>query len=533
MESDVFIEKIKTISNNYENNLNKSHQKNNGIYYTDFVLASKIVNDLLLPFVNKEKLWQKKFLEPASGIGVFVFAYLDFISKKYELKEKEVFELYKNLYVCDRDENALFIYKKLLFESSRAFFNVDLPKDFKPNIGGALIFDLNENNYKYQPIEDYFPNTKFDIIITNPPYKSLRAERRHYETKEEYQNARDKYYHIKREAGRRYKMINPNNTNFFHFFVEDCLNNYSNKNALISLLVPSTILTDNYCDLIRKDLLTKHDLFKVVGINEDNDFINAKQALCYLCIKKGQETTKVDVIKDIEKGFVVTLDAKEILDQENCEIIRFSNEEEHDLYFSMKRFPKIKDFPEIKIMRGELDVTFSKDFITKEKTDYPLLNGRNIPSPFTVKPSGDYVLSDFISSSGKSFYITRQRGAGQQVANQTKKRRLNFAVIPPKTVLVNTCNFIYVEGNLEGINLFYILGLLNSYPYNLFFKIFSSNNHVNVYEIENLPLPTDKIFMNKITNLAKEFYENPSKEKQKELDEEVLRFFKDFSKQPK
>src|SRR5699024_12047436 len=67
------------------------------------------------------------------------------------------------------------------------------------------------------------------------------------------------------------------------------------------------------------------------------------------------------------------------------------------------------------------------------------------------------------------------------------------------------CNFITVEENDNNITLYYLLGLLNSKLLNWYFKLFSSNNHINNYELDMLPIPIkEQGTIKRIASLAKQ-----------------------------
>src|SRR5690625_3955956 len=72
-----------------------------------------------------------------------------------------------------------------------------------------------------------------------------------------------------------------------------------------------------------------------------------------------------------------------------------------------------------------------------------------------------------------------------------KDRRVAFSLIEPNIVLGNSCNFITVRDNKYGIDIYSLLGLFNTSIINWYFKLTSSNNHINNYEIDTFPIPLD------------------------------------------
>ena len=72
----------------------------------------------------------------------------------------------------------------------------------------------------------------------------------------------------------------------------------------------------------------------------------------------------------------------------------------------------------------------------------------------------------------------------QQISNAASARRLLFCYCAPNDILGNSCNYISAEANiLARLNI-----ILNSPLLNWRFRITSSNNHINNYELDELPI---------------------------------------------
>lgn len=72
-------------------------------------------------------------------------------------------------------------------------------------------------------------------------------------------------------------------------------------------------------------------------------------------------------------------------------------------------------------------------------------------------------------------------------------------------MLGNSCNFVSVDENQYGIDIYTLLGLFNTKIINWLFKLTSSNNHVNNYEIDCFPIPLKAPELKRISTLAKMF----------------------------
>ena len=89
------------------------------------------------------------------------------------------------------------------------------------------------------------------------------------------------------------------------------------------------------------------------------------------------------------------------------------------------------------------------------------------------------------NTSGRSNAFKFERIATQQITGD-EKYRIKAALIRKNYFLGNTANFILKKTNEFSYN--EILVLLNSKLLNWYFRIFSTNSHVNTYEIDILPV---------------------------------------------
>ncbi|HRM91441.1 MAG TPA: hypothetical protein PLK68_13400, partial [Thomasclavelia ramosa] len=76
----------------------------------------------------------------------------------------------------------------------------------------------------------------------------------------------------------------------------------------------------------------------------------------------------------------------------------------------------------------------------------------------------------------------------------------------------------------DNIDIYCLLGILNSKLMNWFFRCFSTNSNVNGYEIDNLPIPQlDNQLQNKISELVLQILHqsNVSQIKIKEIEKRI------------
>jgi len=95
---------------------------------------------------------------------------------------------------------------------------------------------------------------------------------------------------------------------------------------------------------------------------------------------------------------------------------------------------------------------------------------------FLINKSEDYIKNDF----------NKRRLICQQISNVDMKKRLKFIFSEKNDILGNSCNYIVSTRSEEDLSKLQFI--LNSSLLNWRFKITSSNNHINNYEIDELPI---------------------------------------------
>lgn len=498
--------KIIEISSIYENKLDKIYRRSQGIYYTNIELAKYIIDEMFkISNKSKKEIIDKVLLEPCVGIGSFIYAYF---KKIFELgySKNEVESILQNVYIADIDKTALKLFKAIFTRFIFIYFDIELfDSYFEGRVGSTLVFDI-EKGSEYIPIEDVFPdvmkNGGFDVIITNPPYKNLKAEKNKYLKDEEVKKIQESYKKFSKFVKQQFNYANEGVLNLYKVFIEEIVCNYSKKDAEIVLLVPSTILTDKTCEKLRTMILENHSIKTINLIPENNKYLDAKQALCTLLIKKGEKTDKIKIINELnldKKVMHNIINYEDIKNPYTGNSIFAVSQSEQEILRKLRENPVIKELNFIKNLRGELDVTANKEFILSNVTDYKLIRGRDISYyKLNSKEIMEFVSDEFIKNSTKAKYINEDRIVCQQVVNIHKERRLTFALCKKGNVVANSCNFLYVEQNEFEIDIYILMGLMNSSLMNWLFKLTSSNNHVNNYEIDALPIPVKSPYLKEI-----------------------------------
>ena len=237
-------------SKDIEKNINALDRKRTGSYYTDIELTDEMMHELVetMKLHKTKKIYEYTFLEPCVGSGNFVFSYIKYVNE-IGLNKDEAECFLNNIYVIDVNEDALSSYRESLTKVASSLWKIKLNDDyFETHIGKSVLIDVTQNELRYIPITDVFPNAVlndgFDVIATNPPYKNLKAERSQYNSEEEYEKDQIKYNDISKIVKSNFKYSSEGVLNLYKLFVEEIIEKYANPNGYISLLIPTSIMSD-------------------------------------------------------------------------------------------------------------------------------------------------------------------------------------------------------------------------------------------------------------------------------------------------
>ena len=502
-----------------ENDIDSLERKRTGSYYTDLSLTNVIMRELVEQIYKDMGLRPYRFLEPCVGSGNFVFSYLKAVSE-IGISRQEAKKYIDNIYVSDININAIYGYCKSLREVVNELWNIELDNNyFKNHIGNGLLIDVTASILKYIPLNEIFSDkvieNGFDIIATNPPYKNLKAEKSQYMTSDEFDKDKSKYETVSKIVKSNFNYSTSGTLNLYKLFVEEIIDRYLCENGYANLLIPASIMADKTCSKLRTHMLVDNNILSVKFIKEGSGYIDAHQSLCAVMLKKEKQTKKIKVTKDFvaNQDDTVEVAIENIMNNNTGNAIMAVSDKEYEILKKLHSFPTVNDLKYIINLRGELGLTIDKKYITRNITDYMLLRGKKIGYyNVKMKLDAEYVNAEFMNKTNKSKYIYKERIACQQVANMNKERRVTFAYIPEKKVLADSCNFISVEKNEDGVDLYTLLGLFNSKIINWFFKLTSSNNHVNNYEIDSFPIPIGTTELKDIGILAKKYLTEEEKD---------------------
>jgi adenine-specific DNA-methyltransferase len=357
----------------------------------------------------------------------------------------------------------------------------------------------------------------FDVLVMNPPYGKLRAEsgkgirkntKNNNAEKKRYENLR-KYI---RESG--LYPCSKGVLNWYKLFLERSLN-LLNEHGSMGFIVPSTLLCDDSTKAIRKALLD-HEIAHLLEIPEKNNYFeDVTQSFSIGILNKDKQNRETDFqfgVKSLKEAEttqerVVLLDIVEVT--ENSLSIPLTTAHGLSVFLKMHQHPTVSKISNILNKRGEIDLTMFKSALSNSPGDGKkrLLRGADIGF-CKLKPIDEEKPSlidqmkalEMLGNSEKLQHLSMKRIVCQQIANQNNADRLVFAPIDENMFCGNSLNYVCWTGDDAGVWNSVLLGLLNSTLLDWRFKITSTNNHVNNYEIDDLPLPIDWSSQPKLTS---------------------------------
>ena len=426
---------------------------------------------------------QAKILDFACGTGRFYDAIIKYLSYKGIDPQSAVSN---NVYAVDVDPVAINITRLKAFEHYGEV-NAEIAEIIKDHIilRNALVKEglcpIVDNALRHDDF-DGLVMQGFDAIVSNPPYLVLKPTKAKFN--EESAILTKSLVNYFRTSGN-YEYSVEGMLNYYQISIEAMLQMLK-KGGELGVICPSTLFADVSATKLRKHLLLNNSIRYIRYYTEkDPLFVNVTQATCIFHLTKGGKTDSIEIYSEGVK-FEVTLDSIQQMFGAQLEVPSISGRGWSILH-KLSKHAKLGSIKNIRNKRGELDLTLYKGYISKVKTKYRLVRGNMLSVDGIKDINGEYVSEDFISSKSAeyiNFDFGRRRLACQQISNAASKRRLKFVYCEPNDILGNSCNYISSDQTtLAKLNI-----LLNSSLLDWRFRVTSSNNHINNYELNELPI---------------------------------------------
>lgn len=462
--------------------ISKANLLEAGAVYTQDKIAYDIVYRTIKKLKNVEPN-RIKILDFATGTGRFYNQVVICLKQIYGIEPEA--SILNNIFAIDVDPVALNVCRiNALSQLSSLTYEKALTVTSHIILKNALIKEElfeNEMAINHNDLNGLFFNG-FHAIVSNPPYLVLKPNKKKMDAATvESINNMAKYF----RSSTYYKYSIEGMLNLYQLSLEAMLGMLQNGGEM-GIICPSTLFADISASTLRKHLLSKNNVTYIKYFSENDPlFDNVTQATCIFHLTKGEPTSKIDIVQ-AGKEYNISIDDVKQVFKSNWEIPSIEKVE-WDILKNLLSLPLLKNQSFIRNKRGELDLSLFRDYITLEPTDLRLVRGNMLSGDVINDINHEYVKPEFLekkSSDYLSFDNGKKRLVCQQISNQTQNVRLKFVECEKNDVLGNSCNYITVDEKI----LPQMKALLNSALLNWRFKVTSTNNHINNYELDELPM---------------------------------------------
>ncbi len=317
----------------------------------------------------------------------------------------------------------------------------------------------------------------FDCIIGNPPYMQVK---------------KGLYSSIFYPFSER-KDIGKQNT--YKVFIELGFN-LTKQKGLISLITQSSIMCDCSAQFTRELLLKYCQIHYFVEFNKKQKlFSNVIQGVCILEFLK-DKPNKEHAFKIAINNTQIQMNQIQYEQIKQDEILKFFPLYEIPLIKSgeMEIIRKIKtdkislrDLLE-KSLQGNINTIHLKDIQDQKETNGRIYKGANchryfLDTQYLFAKDNQITQEIFEKNYYQNIIVT------QNITGTSDAYRIHANLIEVKNqemLFLDTCNLSYCK---EREHAKFLVGLLNSRLLDWLFRKTSTNNHVNLYELETLPIP--------------------------------------------
>ena len=379
---------------------------------------------------------------------------------------------------------------RLREELQKELERVKMPAEEARKITQWNILDQNARADWFDTKYMFGVDDGFDIVIGNPPYVVLGSaddkQRKYAKT------MRDTYHYSRGGKLNTYRLFTERANDFLH------------DKSHLCFIVPSTILADTSAAGIRTMLRDIMPLIRILEFPEkQNVFANVTQAVAVFLAGRQENGGEFYLSINCSSSF---LPPAQELKMRWADIKAFSGrglnipliaaESAYQLLLKIHRGKTpLQHIAHIK--QGDINLTIERDSLSDEETPTMLVRGEHIARYFVNLSTDDTdrrwfdldIMRETASAKKMEILLAdydRPRIVCQNVANMGLAKRIIAGIAPPKVVTGHSANFLVPR---PGWDIHAMLAILSSSLMNWRFKQTSTNNHLNIYELEMLPFP--------------------------------------------
>src|SRR3990167_9499517 len=484
----------------------KSKRKSQGIYYTPKYIVEYIVKETLGEVLKKTKpkeIAKIKVLDPACGSGSFLTTAYDKILETLAKQNPQTllftqFNILKeNIFGVDLDAQAVEIARlnlllKVLSQKTK------LPTlQHNVNPGNSLVSGNAETLEKYfedkwreqkpfnfkEEFKEVFEQDGFDAVIGNPPYVQLSMEEKLPDGLKDF--LLDTY---KSSMGR---------LNTFGFFIKRGVE-LLKDGGYLGFIIPNTILTQDYYEELRKDILETCAIESIVSF-DDLPFKAAVVENVVLILKKTKServrnNNRVEVYKVNQELPLVrdkSITQKLFSQSHKCSFAIHIDESrlllKKELEEGSSPLSKFLDINQAIALKHERAKYLSQ---SKDGPEYkPVIDGRNI-NRYSVNWDKTYLRYDINaihSCKREDIFLTKEKLFFRRVGD-----RLIGAYDDKQLYALNTLVVMNLKDDV-AIDIKYFLALFNSKLLNWYYQFFLKStkkvfSEIQARQVSQLPI---------------------------------------------
>jgi Alw26I/Eco31I/Esp3I family type II restriction m6 adenine DNA methyltransferase len=463
----------------------RTARRRQGMFFTPEWMAKRLAAMALSPLADQRPT---RILDPACGSGRLLTACLEFISRGQPEDKRPalVREMVPaRIRGVDIDPLAVGLARSSLW--LQADPRQGCPQGLERAIvtGDAICGPL-------QAFPGQAEGNGFDVVVANPPFEVLKGLKKRKGLKD----------YIARIRSCGYKLALHGNLNTYRLFLERALDLLA-PGGRLAFVLPFGFLMDRTAAPIRGHMLRSGWIDRVEAYPESaRVFSKVGQSVALVSAAKASRRHKTfQVVDGTGKNQAYSMDTDRVaaLDPEDLPI-PIIPADAFSLAARMQELNscRLGQLADGKV--GEVDQTQYRKYMRSQPTDTLLVRGTHL-KPYQASLDDEDPTERWLNLEG----FRKARGGGgwrehvghprcvqTGIVNMEAGRRLVAAEVPANVYLGNSLNY-WVPARLEGFETAdlrgYLLGLLNSTPLEWRFRLTSSNNNINLYEVRCLPLP--------------------------------------------
>ncbi len=463
------------IGHNYANSTTIKHKKNSGQYLTS-KLISDFMGNLAVPKSNKISI-----LDPGCGTAILSCSLIEILASKYRINMIDLILYETDIKVISQTKKVIDFLSNWLYK-----------KDIKLNVFIKQVDFIIDNSAAFSQNSLFDTNvfTKFDYIISNPPYFKISKVDIRASIAKELVYGQPNIYSL--FMGLSAKLLKPNGELIF--------------------ITPRSFAAGNYFKAFRRSF------FKNVSISDIHIFESRKKMFKQdnvlqenIILRATKEYNPIIRLTISECGIglnkpnITFYKTEELIDVKSKDKILFipSNNEEANTLDVFKNWNNSLNDYNIKISTGPVVAFRCKDFLNTEgpvnEAISPLIWLHNIKEMELVYPLQKANKPSFIINSddsrkvllpNKNYVLIRRFSSKEDKSRLVCCPYFSSSFNTERIGIENHINYFYrPNGELSDDEIWGISALFSSSLFDSYFRTFNGNTQVGASELKQIKMP--------------------------------------------